>query len=72
MFEIGVSNITPLKMIGPLYLNYFLFNNQNKNHTLMQLKIYTALQYRMLQYKLSTKSTCQGIIKKEIILLNII
>ena len=56
---------------GPLYLNYFL-NNQNKNHTLILFKIYTTLQYRILQCNFIQTSTCQGIIKNEIILLNLI
>ena len=62
-----------------LYLNYFiilfiilLFNNQNKNHTLMLLKIYTTLQYIILQYNCIQTSMCRGIIKNEIILLNLI
>ena len=42
---------------GPLYLNYFLLINQNKNHTLMLLNIYTTLQYRILQYLTLNKPT---------------
>ena len=57
---------------GPLYLNYSLLKSKTKNHTLMLLNIYTRLQYRIVQYNVLKTSTCQGIIKKEIILLNLI
>ena len=57
---------------GPFYLNYILLINQTKNHTLMLLNIYTELQYIIVQYNVLQTSACQGIIKNEIILLNLI
>ena len=36
------------------------------------LNIYTTLQYRIVQYNVLQTHTCQGIIKNEIILLNLI
>ena len=38
----------------------------------MLLNIYTTLQYKIVQYNFLQTSTCQGIIKNEIILLNLI
>ena len=79
MVEIGVGNITPLNMIEDIVFKLLLLNNHNKQniwcisvYTLILLKIYTTLQYRTLQYNFIQTSTCQGIIKNEIILLNII
>ena len=57
---------------GLLYLNYSLLIIKTKNHTLMLLNIYTKLQYSLVQYNILQTSTCQGIIKKEIILLNLL
>ena len=57
---------------GQLYLNYSLLTIKIKNHTLMLLNIYTTLQYSLLQCNIIQTSTCQGIIKNEIILLNLI
>ena len=58
---------------GPLYLFKLHFiNKSTNNHTLVLLNIYTALQYRIVQYNVLQTSTCQGIIKNEIILLNLI
>ena len=72
MAEIIVCNITPLKMIEerciyPLHSIY-----KSKNHTIMLFKIYTELQYGIIQYNVLQTSTCQGIIKNEIISLNLI
>ena len=79
MVEIVVGNITPLNMIEDIVFKLLLLNNHNKKniwciivYTLILLKIYTTLQYRTLQYNFIQTSTCQGIIKNEIILLNII
>ena len=52
---------------GPLYLDYILLINHNKNHTLKLSNIYTPLQYRILQCNFVQTSTCQCIIKNEII-----
>ena len=46
---------------GPLYLNYILLINQQK-----------TIQYRIVQYNVLQTSTCEGQIKNEIILLNLI
>ena len=72
MAEISVCNITPLKMIEERCI-YSVFINQNKkNHTLVLFNIHTELQYGIIQYNVLKTSTCQGIIKNEIILLNLI
>ena len=73
MAEISGCNITPLKMIEErcIYSLHFIYKSL-KNHTLMLFNIYTELQYRIIQYDVLQTSTCQGIIKNEIILLNLI
>ena len=70
--EISVLNITPLKINrGTLYL-LFIYKSKQKNHTPHLFNIYTELQYGIIQYNVLQTSTCQGIIKTEIILLNLI
>ena len=59
-------------MIEDVILYYSLLTIKTKNHTLMLLNIYTTLQYNLLQCNFIQTSTCQGIIKNEIILLNLI